>query len=314
LCPDLVSGSRRQAAIAVRVNIRARNSYLMEECNSYPGIYLELVCELYRDIADRYSVTRCVQRVEIGVIRNRTSREGLSFLTKALPRLGKAVDTALSKGTSLSIIGFKTDDCAIPKFLGWLLSKVFDSAGRELVHPDPIALKHFRQLVYVVYKLEMPNAKETEQSVLTAFVDVDASLPSPGEDPILNRSGDSLDLGRGVLLSDEWISTARALVARVVSPLDHTEIKPRHGPGAVATGESVLEKSNFSRIYTSLERVYPFTEYMMFNLEHVAMSIPAKNPKISLVDEPTAKVVLVPKDSRGPRLISCEPLEVQTAS
>jgi hypothetical protein len=88
------------------------------------------------------------------------------------------------------------------------------------------------------------------------------------------------------------------------------DILPSHGPGAVATGELVNEKSKFSRLYRSIERKYPFTEYFMFNLNHVVDDYRILQ-NLEELEEPTAKVVAVPKDSRGYRLISCEPLEVQ---
>jgi len=274
-------------------------------------LYFELVSELYRDIAECYSVTLKVQRTELAVMRARFAKEGISFLTKSLPLLSKAVDTALSSGTLLKVVGWKTNGSAIPLFLGWLLSRVFDASGKELDRPDPYAFKHFRQLCTLLYKLEMPYAKKTENKVLEAFVQTDQSLPKPGSSALLNRNADSYCFRRAALRTDEWINTARALVARAVSPLDPDDIIPRHGPGAVATGECAVKKSNLRRIYKSLETVYPFTEWMMLNANHIAMSIPAENPEILLLDEATAKVVLVPKDSRGPRLISCEPLEIQ---
>jgi hypothetical protein len=287
----------------------------MGKHNSYSGFYLELVSELYRDIAERYSVTRRMQDTEIGVIQSRCSKEGISFLTKSLPRFGKAVDTALSSGTRLSVEGFTAPNgSTIPKFLGWLLSRVFDAFGCELDQPDPVAFKHFRQLVYLVYKLEIPYDKETEQSVLDSFVVVDNALPEVDASPFLNREGDQYIPRAELVLSDEWLKQARSTIARAVSSFDPTGdlIVPRHGPGVVATGESVLEKSKLSRIYKHLEIVYPFTEWMMYSANHVVDSINDRGlRRVTLVDEATAKVVLVPKDSRGPRLISCEPLEVQ---
>jgi hypothetical protein len=269
----------------------------MESKNSSPDLYLDLVCGLYRDIAQCYSVSSRVQRIELRVIEERYRREGLSFLTKGLPRLGKAVDTALSAGIPLAIKGF-TLDGAIPKFLGWLLSRVFDTVGLELDQPDPVALKHFRQFVYLLYKLAIPYEKTTAQAVVDSFVKTEADLSS------INLADLSdADLG--------WINDARDFITRVISPIDPLRITPKHGPGAVATGEHALNKCEFSRIYESMERVYPFTEWMRFNLSHVAESWQADQQRLSLEKEPTARVVLVPKDSRGPRLISCEPLEVQ---
>jgi hypothetical protein len=266
----------------------------MQIHNSVERFYLSLVCDLYRDIAECYNVAQSEQRVEINYISMRVHREGLSFLTKALPKLGKAVDTALSTGTRLSIQGF-TLDGAVPKFLGWLLRQVFGSDGVELaVEANPWALKHFRQLVYLLYKLEIPHDPETANAVIESFVSTDGELP----------------LYADACWNHQTIPKAREVITRIFGTFDGRDIKPRHGPGVVSTGEDTLEKTVFSRIYPSLERVYPFTEYMCFSLSHVVDTIDHIQ-SLEVMDEPTAKVVLVPKDSRGPRLISCEPLEIQ---
>lgn len=281
--------------------------------NSVPVYYIGLVCELHNDIASRYVDTETIL-IERQYIVNRAKTEGFDFLTKVLPSLGKAVDKALATNTRLAVAGFPSREiCSVvPKFLGYLLDRVFDSEGWELCNSDPVALKHLRQLVYLLYKLEIPYDQETERSSLAAFVKTDQDLSSHEEAFDWNC---------------DWIVHAREVVTRVVSGLDPYQIKPGHGPGAVATGESMIEKTKFSRIYRSLETCYPFTEWMMWNLNHVADSLPRSVANTHWVvsdlrrcqyldhldecDEPSAKVVLVPKDSRGPRLISCEPLEIQ---
>jgi hypothetical protein len=273
----------------------------MGPTNSYPGvcaekpIYLELVCELYRDIAHCYGVTCRQRKAELRFIEARYYAEGVSFLTKQLPRLGKAVNKALSSGQPLNIVGFKTCDGVLPRFLGWLLKRVFDASGNELDNPDPLALKHFRQLVYIVYKLEIPYAPNTAKAVVDAFVATEVDLSQVDWDRV----------------SSGWITQARDFISRVVSPLDPQGIKPKHGPGSVATGEKVCEKTIFKRIYSSLDEVYSFSEWFRLNLSHVAESWRDDQVNLEVIPEPTARVVLVPKDSRGPRLISCEPLEVQ---
>ena len=265
----------------------------MEPHNSLVRFYRTLVIGLYRDIAECYDVALRVQNVEIEYISARLEKEGLSFLTKALPRLGKAVDTALSSGTRLSIQGF-TLDGAIPKFLGWLLSRVFDPLGVELVNSNSLALKHFRQFVYLLYKLKIPHDEAQEQSVVSSFEQVDQELPRYAE----------------TCWNHILVPKAREIISRIFGTVDGTRIKPGHGPGSVATGESTTEKSKFSRLYTQLEQEYPFTEYFCFSLSHVCDDLD-RIQALEVLDKPTAKVVLVPKDSRGPRLISAEPLEIQ---
>lgn len=283
-----------------------KNSVFAAEGN----FYRDLVVCLHNDIAQCYEDTDTVL-VERRYLLKRYEEEGLPFLTVTLPSLGKAIDKALASNTRLATSGFELrPESRIPLFLGGIVERVFDAQGWELCNSDPMALKDIRQLCTLLYKLEIPYDEETEKSVLIAFTETDANLC---RETVLYGP-----------LSD-WIVQARKIVTRVVSGLDPSEIIPGHGPGAVATGEKVTEKSNLRRIYPGLEQVYPFTEYMMFNLNHVAESLPRNvcnthwvRPRGQTqylehleVCEPLAKVVLVPKDSRGPRLISCEPLEIQ---
>lgn len=280
---------------------------------SQPAFYAGLVSAMYRDIAQCYSVPQGQQKAELRKIEERSSAEGFSFYTKTLPAYGKAVDTALSTGRRFATKAFskRLSNSEVPQFLGWLLNRVFTEKGRELETPDPLALKHFRQLVYLLYKLEIPYEKKTEETVISSFVYTDAELAQYDlrEEAILR--GDSYSVRHQRIGADEWLTGARAAIARVIAPLDPTGINPCHGPGAVATGEDILEKTFFKRIYSEVEKVYPFTEYMMFNLEHVAEAIKDGDLDVVCENIATAKVVLVPKDSRGPRLISCEPLEIQ---
>jgi len=169
---------------------------------------------------------------------------------------------------------------------------VFTDSGAERQEADPEALRVLRQLVYFLYKLELTYDERTTQKVVQSFVRTDSEL-----------------LQFGVPESRITLH-ARRFCADVFSTLDYRDITPRHGPGAVATGERPCEKHRFSRIYSAIERVYPYTEYYVTGLSQVCDEYHTYKD-LEELDTGTAKVVLVPKDSRGPRLISCEPLEYQ---
>lgn len=261
--------------------------------NSLEELILNLYCDLFVDIAERFNVSAKESRLELRKIRNRVSSEGISFLTKSLPRFGKAVDTALSKSTLLTIIGFeKQAGSVIPKFLGWLLNRVFTDIGAERPDADPEALRALRQLVYFVYKLEIPHDEATARKTVDQFVETDR------------------ELSELVVPDDEVTKYAAQFASSVFGLFDFRNVSPRHGPGSVATGEAPNEKHLFKRLYRDIERIYPFTEYFQYSLSQVCDSY-KEYEALEVLDSGTAKVVLVPKDSRGPRLISCEPLEYQ---
>jgi hypothetical protein len=226
-------------------------------------------------------------------MKRRVESEGVQFLTVTLPRLGKAVDTALSSGTQLSTPGFqKKPGTQLPKLFGWLLELLFDKNGFERTDSSPEALRSLRQLVYFLYKLELTYDERKTQKVIADFIQTEK------------------DLENFEVPDNRVTEYARRFTTDVFGLFDARDIVPRHGPGAVATGEGPAEKQVFSRIYDQIEAFYPFTEYFCLNLTHVADTCHTFGDLESL-RAGTAKVVLVPKDSRGPRLISCEPLEYQ---
>lgn len=273
------------------------------------SIYAEMVCTCYDDIACAYPALHHVEiSRDLATIRQRFANEGVCFLTKTLPALARAIDYALSNGTALQAPSFsRRRGSKLPKFLGWLIGRVFSTDGLESHDSCPYALSQLRQLLYLLAKLELPYASELEAKVIASFIEVDAEVGSLG---VMDSTTHLHD-----------VRFARGLIGQVLSGTDPRDIIPRHGPGAVADGQKPWEKMNFNVIYSHAEEVYPFTEYYHFNLNHTSQRIGPSG--VHTVDEcgcfrplkvlptSTAKVVLVPKDSRGPRLISMEPLEIQ---
>lgn len=266
--------------------------------NSLLDFYIQLYERLHRDVAGASASVRTVEYVrDIAVMRRRVHSEGMSFFTKTLPRLGKSIDLALSSGGKLQFSSFsRKKGTELPAFCWWLFSLIFDSTGRERSDASPEALRQLRQLLFVYYKLKLPYDEETIQKVISDFVATDAAL--------------AFQPARLSGVTSIIAKRAQTLVYRVMSGLSARDIIPRHGPGVVATGEKVWEKRYFKRLYSNLEVVYPFTEYFCFNLSHVCDRLDDIQA-LERHDTGTAKVILVPKDSRGPRLISCEPLELQ---
>lgn len=174
-----------------------------------------------------------------------------------------------------------------------LLSDEERSARRETA---AVALRAIRQVCYAFYKLNIPHTDEQESRVLEDFVRVDAEL--------------RFDASQAPTEDQAIIKEARHIICRVLANADPDSGIPRHGPGAVATGEKSSEKHVFGRYYTRLHSRYSFDKWFHCNVSHTCDSI-QELQALDTLEYGTAKVVLVPKDSRGPRLISCEPLEYQ---
>lgn len=232
---------------------------------------------------------------DIETLESRYSHEGLAFLTKTLPKLGKDLDRSVVTGMFSSSAGFKTSHCRnTPAFLQAYFNILFDGSGLLLEEAPAEALKHLRQVLFFAYKLELPYSSELTNAVLNRFKETDEQLP--------------LDFDSEV--SDLLDHCAR-ITSVVFDGFDHKDILPRHGPGAVATGEKVEEKWNFSRLYNQIHQVYPYYDYYMVGRGRELLDRRDWYLSLERCESGQAKVILVPKDSRGPRLISAEPLEYQ---
>lgn len=268
----------------------------VENQNSRVEVYLELMARLVE--CDPLDITspRDLQR-DILTLRSRYHSEGLSFLTKALPSLGKALDSGLVGQRFFVPRGWKhsRESDSRPAFMQAYFNLVFDGCGGLRDDARPEAVSHLRQVLFAMYKLELPYTREQEDSVIGAFVATDSALRDDGFD--------SESVG---------LTAAASYIARdVLRSFDPMDILPRHGPGAVATGEKLDDKWSFGRLYHAIHQKYPYSQYFTAGgAREVIQGIQAL-AKLPHYGVGVAKVILVPKDSRGPRLISCEPLEYQ---
>ena len=265
----------------------------MDHTNSQTDFYVDLLVSMI--VCDPLKLSSPKHlRKDIESLRARCASEGLSFLTKTLPKLGKALDKGLEDGT-FSLPGeFKHSHQSKykPAFLQVYFNAVFGDDGHLLDIPNAYAVKHLRQVLFAFYKLKLDYSSSEEEAVLASFKATEAELKA-----LTTPVADQIDLAT-------WI------VDELFRDFDPLDIVPRHGPGAVATGEKLDGKYAFGRYYNHLHQFYPFSSYMRTNLDHT-LDLWDEDSLLPRLDSGVAKVVLVPKDSRGPRLISCEPLEYQ---
>jgi len=233
-------------------------------------------------------------------VRNRTQSEGLSFLTKTLPKLGKALDHGLNG------FAFECPDefarshrnSSVPAFMQDYFLAIFGDDGELLpaiAFPEN-AIRHLRQVCYLAYKLELPFSSEDERSVIDRFIETEEELAEVSE---FNEEASQI------------LEVASYLIEDIFTDFDPKDILPRHGPGAVSTGEKLDAKWEFSRKYPKIHSFYPYYDYFIVGGVREIIDRLEWYKNLTTTSNGVAKVVLVPKDSRGPRLISCEPLEFQ---
>lgn len=259
------------------------------------GLYKVLLTE---DMVRQYGNPTSFAR-DFETIQNRVKNEGFSFLTKTLPLLGKAIDYALADGGALATSRHfkKCRKGAFPAFLQVLHERVFERDGSVKIDPCISAVSDLRQILFFAYKYE-GDVDYDQRTFLDHFKAVDISL---GWESTHTRE----DVTHPVL------RRARTLLSRLlrdICPL--RDIYPKHGPGAVATGEKNWEKMKFRRKYTSIHQIFPYYKFFFSNAMDLAANVRLYK-QLETIPSGIAKVVFVPKDSRGPRLISMEPLEYQ---
>lgn len=306
-------------------------------------------------------------KLTIEKVNSRIRSEGPSFLTKTLPRLGKALDKALCDHSPLNATALRFStygDTNLPRFLGEFFSRVFDSDGVVLPKPCVDSVQVLREVLYKFYKYKLPWTAEQEHTVLSKFERTEEDLVL--SDRVILSIGDQIaseglqyvsrsdrgcykacsartrrDYTKPVncrrlttgLCSDKSVARKRevyrneptdshrlvylAAVARkakhllsdVFSLFDPKDIYPRHGPGAVATRQRLWDKYLWTNVSASITKLYSLDEFFFVSLTHVCDALSSLQ-KITEVDSP-ARVILVQKDSRGPRLISAESVDKQ---
>lgn len=256
-------------------------------------IILDLFGNLFADLQQRWPDQSKSLARDYSTLVERVADEGLSFVTKTLPRLGKSFDEALDSGRLVPPRAFSKvrGSQTIPTFMSGMFSLLFDSSG-TLVREDPAAVCDIRQVLFMFYKYELPYSAKDEKRVIDSFLQ--------NEDVLSGTDLDSVDL-----------STESLVASEILSDFDPKDIIPRHGPGAVSTGERLEQKWNFSRLYQAIHQVFPYYEYFVVGGARELIDRVSWYRSLQREFAGCAKVVLVPKDSRGPRLISCEPLEYQ---
>jgi hypothetical protein len=228
----------------------------------------------------------------------RFSAEGAAFLTVALPSLRKAIDLSFQTGTlePPKSFGLMTNK-GYPAFLSSHFSRIYNDDGSLLAKPSVTRIKHVRQVCDAFYKLELPYSKATIASTLDSFIS--------NEERVSNWVDSVVD-DPPYTWASQLITGAAWLTRYVFRGFDPMDIVPRHGPGKLATGEIGEGKWNFTSYPRQMQRVYAAWSYLYGNPKMFEDNLDAFR-NLDRPERGRSKVKLVPKDSRGPRIITMEP-------
>lgn len=228
-------------------------------------------------------------------LRKRSDCEGFQFFTQCLPLLGKALEHGIANERFTCPTDFKCQrNSALPRLMGLQFSSIFFKDGS--LRPDAclISVASIRQMCYYAYKADFPASKGSDQRVVSEFVRCDNELND------LHIPNDAL------------VKMASLLVASVFNKTPSYGL-PSHGPG-VTSNVPLTEKWEH-RLNVDSALYGRFGSRFFFNandaMDRIHRYPVYRNDTYFNTRSVEAKVILVPKDSRGPRLISCEPCEHQ---
>jgi len=102
--------------------------------------YIQILGHLLLDVKTSLSgvITSSAYRRTIQKIERRYALEGMGFLTKTLPSLGKRLDQALAENTIMDATALRFEPLRgskLPKLFGELFQRVFSIDGRVLPEP-----------------------------------------------------------------------------------------------------------------------------------------------------------------------------------
>ncbi len=259
---------------------------------------------LWLDLARNQRYRSLITEEDCNTFLIRSTNEGLSFLTSSLPTIGRALDTFHATTVWECPLAFESRNrevyeldqselihfCTnkdIPIFMG--------NAIESALSGNPAAVDCVRQMSYIFYKLEVQFDKGHIAKFLDHFIKVDLDI------------GD-IAFGDDDSAKSRLVKHMRGLICRILSNVDPLDITPSHGSGATACHTPNSEKYHQLRYYEKLDEVFSYSEFFFLSPTHLCDEYDKLEE--ACVKLPQARVCLVPKDSRGPRVISCEPAEL----
>lgn len=307
-----------------------------ESCVGYvSGLYAAMFSDIVAHLPDlRSNCDRDYKRLLRGV-----ESHGLRFLFEVLPTFGKHFDLCLSSGllikSGLVHFGPFRHDTPIPRLFKGLVARIFNEDGVLRSDPCSLSIKFVRQLCLVTkrFNVQCPDSSTWEH--VNEFYRIDSevaqgsnnwSLVHPGsfdENLTLCELSDGLS-GSSFSYEDftasstdvcQYLASIQLVADLAMSQVgwfDPHEWRPRHGPGAVSDSKGGY-KYDFPTWPDKLDRIFPYADFAFANFGWWVDKISSKEPPCSdnLDIEAPSRLIAVPKDFSGPRLIASEPTSHQ---
>jgi len=230
----------------------------------------------------------------------RVEHEGLSFLTITLPTFCSDFERSLDLGyvASDAFLSFKKRG-GLPVFLSGFLKLVFEDDGSLKESPSIPAIRGVRQVTAFFKKIEIECTDRRKAKSIESYITCEKELHDVKETLSIDQIR-KVALQAHVLFGDVFDKINRKV--------DSFDLHPVHGSGATADRKVGNQKFEMSVWTDRLEKYFPFGEYVLPNWRHYSSwPVSFQYPE----QEQPAKVVLVPKTQKTPRLIAEEPTHMQ---
>jgi len=244
---------------------------------------------------------RCGVSVErdINYARQRTMKEGYSFLYTVLPQVSSFLERSLERGwMDVDLDGFSQDPDGFPTFLGGFFRLIF-STNETLKDSEDVAdaILCVRQISRLFKKIEVPCSPENIRKAVDQYVTTDNNVRDhvvPSDTPVYQLYSTVADI--------LWSSS----LADLEHEIGNHSLIPCHGSGATADRRRGNGKYRLSSWYSQLDRVFPFSQYLVPDL-----GFDTRATIGLLEEEPIVRIVTVPKTVATPRVIAVEPTAMQ---
>jgi hypothetical protein len=261
---------------------------------------------------------------DLSWIEHVVSSRGMSFIMIDMPEGCKVLDFSLSRGHLDSSTLPKTFGKIVNKgsrtFLGSLFRKCFDEDGVLMDSVSAHDIFFLRTTLSLCKKVKKDCSDATLIEAITDFQTIDNRLRYPtlewGDD-CLGPMDRELSFADGLHSSQDMFTECRHVPRPLIRILDDVtrivsstfpevipeDVRPSHGPGAVADAPSKCDKYHIPNWPSKLEGFFPFCLFGQSREDmHLTESIIYGNQELP------AKLHAVPKTLKTPRIIASEPV------
>lgn len=275
---------------------RANGSDASSSTDIRPTLIVSLTLAALRDLADNFpSLSSDAEQCRV-----RVEHEGVGFCVRALPLLGRYLDMILASGQRpLAPEGFKGHGYRVTAFRSFFNSlapmELVGLLDNEWASENVLQVRAVRSLLKMFSKLESETELDEHQTAVFTQQWMNRVMfcsPQSGfvDSPICQRAGE--------VIAELFSDGAEQAVVEAAFNLC------RNGPGAVVERLRGLDKWDF--IPTQRVCDAGLAPLLRLNERHED-----DVPLTPLHGDGCTRMILVPKDFRGPRVISCEPAALQ---